>query len=117
MDDDSPIRALIAASFKREGIVCEQAEDGEVAIERLQSAEYKVILLDLMMPNVSGMDVLAYMKEHAIETPVIVMSAASQQLLDTVSREYPYEIVRKPFDVGALMVKVRALCDARQTSQ
>src|SRR6185312_15389056 len=74
--------ALIAGiyrdSFDREGFSAEVAHDGAVAIQRLKENPPDIVLLDLMMPNVNGIEVLKYIRsQESLKTlPVVVMSNA-----------------------------------------
>ena len=110
VDDDRSIRALLAAAFRRYGITTEEAEDGEIAISKLQTHSYDVIVLDLMMPKVNGVEVLAFMTENGLATPVIVISAASEKFLNTVDDNRVLEIIRKPFNLHDVTAKVLLLC-------
>jgi CheY-like chemotaxis protein len=77
-EDDGLIAAIYRDSFEREGFSAEVATDGAIAIQRLKENPPDIVLLDLMMPNVSGVDVLKFIRAqpalHAL--PVIVMSNA-----------------------------------------
>ena len=110
VDDDRPIRGLLKSSFRRHGIECDEAEDGSVAIDRLREKQYHVILLDLMMPKVDGFEVIKFMEEERIETPVLVLSAAAQTHLKKVESPVVREVLRKPFDLNALTARVLEVC-------
>ena len=111
VDDDLAIRRLLIATFVRRGIAVDEANDGDVAIQRLSEKSYDVVLLDLMMPKVSGFEVLQHMDSTDSTTPVIVLSAASQKFLEKVDSQRVKAVVRKPFDLNALILAVLALCE------
>jgi CheY-like chemotaxis protein len=77
-EDDGLIAEIYRDSFEREGFSAEVATDGAVAIQRLKGNPPDVVLLDLMMPNVNGVEVLKYIRsQEALKSlPVIVMSNA-----------------------------------------
>ncbi len=64
VDDDEPIRTMLAEVVSRQGVEVDTACDGVEAIERIDRQHYDVILLDLMMPRVDGYGVLGHLKEH-----------------------------------------------------
>jgi CheY-like chemotaxis protein len=77
-EDDGLIAEIYRDSFEREGFSAEIASDGAIAIQRLKGNPPDIVLLDLMMPNVNGVEVLKYIRSQpALEKlPVIVMSNA-----------------------------------------
>lgn len=110
VDDDAPIRLLLAATLKRYGITSDEAADGQSAISRLREKEYDVVLLDLMMPKVNGLEVLAHIDKTGIDTQVIILSAAAQPMLDELSSPHIIAAHRKPFDLEALIDDVLRAC-------
>lgn len=110
-DDDDSIRKLMCTIVHRERLVVDCVADGEEAIQKLQEHEYAVILLDLMMPNVDGFGVIAWMKAHPqrIKPVVLVITAYADQKFKQVDPEMVAGVLRKPFEVGELGSLVR-LC-------
>jgi CheY-like chemotaxis protein len=108
VDDDDAIRALLLTILQRRGLSVDVARNGADAIERLARCRYAVMLLDLMMPVMSGWEVLSRMKEQKLGSPpvVIVLTAGNEP------RELGADIVagtiRKPFDVELLLDTVSA---------
>src|ERR1700749_1241956 len=77
-EDDGLIAEIYRDSFEREGFSAEVARDGAIAIQRLKENPPDIVLLDLMMPNVNGVDVLKYIRsqDSLKALPVVVMSNA-----------------------------------------
>jgi DNA-binding NtrC family response regulator len=76
VDDDPTQRRLIRAVLEREGFAVAQAEDGEEALERLSSGgAADVVILDLTLPGLSGMEILKEMRARGVTAPVIVLTA------------------------------------------
>jgi len=76
VDDDPTQRRLIQAVLEREGFAVVHAENGDDAVQRLMSgAKVDVVLLDLMMPGLSGQDTLSEMRARGFSQPVIVVTA------------------------------------------
>jgi len=109
VDDDEAIRHLVEAVLKREHYDVDTAEGGRDAISKIELTQYDVIVLDLMMPGVSGLDVL---KRLPIRDPqikwVVIMSAASTLSIAESTTPNVFAILPKPFDIRALIRVVRA---------
>lgn len=101
VDDDAAIRALITASLRRKQIRVESSADGEEAIARLQENDYKALILDLMMPRVSGWDVIDWLHRNPDRKPhtVIVVTAADRSVIEDLHPEVVNAVIFKPFDV------------------
>lgn len=112
VEDDPAIRRLVEKLLGRHGIETDQARDGRVAIEKLREGGYAVILLDLMIPEVSGYEVIEFIKKSGITTPVVVVSAVSQQSLTKLDRDVVKLVISKPFDVEDFTNAIVSLCRA-----
>ena len=105
IDDDRSLQTLFGVIFNRAGFETEFAADGDEGLLKLSSREYDAVILDLMMPHKSGFEVL---DELARTNPtalrrVIITSGASQRLLSTIDASRVHALVRKPFDLDALL--------------
>jgi CheY-like chemotaxis protein len=112
VDDDESIRTLLRRSLQRLGLVCTEARDGVEALERLQTIDCVVILLDMMMPRLDGQGFLERFAESRREEqqPVVIgVSASGEEELRRAKGDALHAIVRKPFDVRDL-AEVVALC-------
>src|SRR6266566_1872359 len=77
VDDDEPIRTLLATIVQHEGFNVETAKDGRDAIAHIEADGYNVILLDLMMPRVDGYQVLEHLRqEHPSLVPCTIVATA-----------------------------------------
>jgi CheY-like chemotaxis protein len=78
VEDDAVVVQVYRAKFLREGFGVEVAEDGLVAVKMLAAVKPDVVVLDLMMPKLNGVDVLKYIRSTPAlkETPVIILSNA-----------------------------------------
>jgi len=109
VDDDDPIRAMLAKVIERQNLAVDTARDGEEAIQRLDHDGYSIILLDLMMPRVDGYGVLRYMREHHPEQLKCTIIASAVPESEILRRfEIPvYKIHPKPFDMAMLIEDIR----------
>ena len=103
-DDDSSIRQLLCTVVRRERVEVDCVADGAEAIRLLKEKRYSVILLDLMMPRVSGFEVIEYLKNNPpeIKPVVLVISAYADQRVRSVDASIVSGVLRKPFEVADL---------------
>lgn len=103
VDDDTDLRETLAEMLEDEGFRVTQAASGREALRRLDAEPADLIMLDYMMPEMSGAEFRDVQRTRADvkEIPVVLMTAASTvSELATIS---PDAIVHKPFDVPALL--------------
>ena len=113
VDDDAAIRHLVASVLKREHYDVDTADGGSDAISKIELTQYDVVVLDLMMPGVSGLDVL---KRLPIRDPlikcVVIMSAASTLSIAESTTPNVFAVLPKPFDIMALVKVVKACAES-----
>jgi DNA-binding response OmpR family regulator len=116
VEDDPAIRRLLTMVLQRHGYTVDTAADGLEAVLKLGVAEYDVIVLDLMMPQLDGFTFLSTMAENdpARLNRIIVTSAASPSVIRERMAGQPFSVLPKPFDISELVTRVRA-CMAAQT--
>ena len=114
-DDDPPIRALLVALLRREDLVVEVACDGAEAIALLDRQDYRLVILDIMMPRISGLGVIQHLvhRQGRARPPIIVMTAASSQFTDQVPTEHVNSVISKPFNIRVLIDAVHTALDSR----
>jgi CheY-like chemotaxis protein len=112
VDDDPSIRKMIVAALKRDGApyTFVEASNGRDALDTMRAENPDVVVLDLMMPVMSGWDVL---RERSNDTrlreiPVIVVSANRDPEVATAVTSGICAFLPKPFDIGALSALVRS---------
>lgn len=110
VDDDDPIRTMLAKVVERQNLEVDTARDGVEAIERIDQDGYSVILLDLMMPRIDGWGVLQHIQEHHPEKlacTIIASAVPESEILR--SFDIPvYSIHAKPFDMTRLIADIHA---------
>ncbi len=104
VDDDRALRHVLAELLKAAGHVVDQAADGPEALGRLDAGGYDIVLLDILLPGVSGLDVLAHARSTTSPPIVIMMTAddTPETLLVAVRRQ-AYRYLRKPFAPSAIV--------------
>ncbi|PID06981.1 MULTISPECIES: response regulator transcription factor [unclassified Sporosarcina] len=110
VDDEDRIRRLLNMYLSREGYEIEEAVDGADALEKVFAGQYDCILLDVMMPEKDGMEVLAELRENKIMTPVILLTAKGEEA-DRVSgfESGADDYIVKPFSPREVVLRVKAM--------
>jgi CheY-like chemotaxis protein len=105
VDDDRAIRVLVGKVVERAGFPVDTVSDGAEAIEKIRTTRYAVCVIDLMMPNINGYDVVDFIAEHcgADRPSVIVITAvADSSAIVRLDGRIVHSVVRKPFDISVL---------------
>jgi two-component system KDP operon response regulator KdpE len=110
VDDDPSIRRMIMAALRREGYSFSEAANGKEALEVMRRDRPDIVILDLMMPMVSGWDVLRERSGDSdlLSIPVIVVSANRSAELASAMDKGICAFLPKPFDINALSSLVRS---------
>jgi len=108
VDDEQLIRWSIEQNLKKQGYDVRTAEDGEVALRLVQEEQPDLILLDIQMPGISGLEVLEKVKE--IDEDIVVIIVTAQGGLETAvtaMRLGAYDYINKPFNFDELSLVIR----------
>jgi DNA-binding response OmpR family regulator len=109
-DDDEAIRIALERALRLEGFAVEVAADGRAALDLIEEHRPEVIVLDVVMPQLSGVRVVSRLRERGIDTPVCILSARDETEdrvagLEAGADDY----VVKPFELEELVARLRAL--------
>jgi DNA-binding response OmpR family regulator len=110
VEDDPAIRRLVEKLLTRQRIQIDVASDGRTAIDKLRAQRYSVLVLDLMVPELNGFEVIDFLKRENISVPVAVVSAVSQQALTNLDLDVVKLVISKPVDVVECSKAIVALC-------
>ena len=98
VDDEPAVAALLAEALREGGHVCAVAGSGAEGLAAIQAQVPEAVFLDLVMPGLSGIDVLAKIREHHPELPIVVVTGRAEAPdLDQVRRLGVTDIVEKPW--------------------
>ena len=105
VDDDEALRGLFATLLGRNGFSVDYADDGRSARDQIHRHNYSVILLDLMMPEVNGVELLRHLERNSpsLLSRVIVVTGASQRSIEDFDASNVWALIRKPFDIDDLI--------------
>lgn len=110
VEDDPAIRRLVEKLLTRHHIAIDAARDGREAVDKLRTGSYTILVLDLMVPELNGFEVIEFLKRENLKIPVAVVSAVSQQALTQLDLDVVKLVISKPFDVDEFTKAVLALC-------
>jgi DNA-binding response OmpR family regulator len=115
VDDDALIRATLATALGDEGYAVRVAPDGRTALSSIGNWRPDLIVLDLMMPVMNGVEFRAAQRSAAdtAQIPVIILSAAHEVQSRAASLE-PAAVFTKPFDLGALLDAIASVLERPQ---
>ena len=109
VDDEKVLVKGIKFNLEAEGYEVDACYDGETAVEMAKSGDYDLILLDLMMPKLDGLEACAKIRESST-VPIIMLTARSEDTDKLLGFEYGADdYITKPFNVLELKARVRAL--------
>ena len=131
VDDDAELRSDMANYFSRHGQSVEQCASGEEAIERVERRAFDVVVLDLMMPGMSGLDVLKELQSRNVDSEVVVLTGeatvesaveamklgAREFLTKPISLKELDRLVRKAHETGRLRKENRQLKEVLRQRQ
>ena len=108
VEDEEKILRLLELELEYEGYEVGKAIDGLKALELFRSREWDLILLDIMLPGISGIELLRRIRSHDDHTPVILLTAKSSvedkvSGLDLGANDY----ITKPFQIEELLARIR----------
>ena len=109
IDDNPQIIKLVTVNLQARGYIVQSANSGEEAIDQFKIGQFDLILLDLILPGISGIDVCRWIREQS-DVPIIVLSARGDEelkvsALDAGADDY----VTKPFSHEEMLARVRAV--------
>ena len=108
VDDEQSYRDALSVALQREGVLVELAADGVEALERFEATKPALILLDVMLPRISGVDVCRQIRARS-QVPIIMVTARNAEIDAVVGLEVGADdYVSKPFRLRELVARVRA---------
>ena len=112
VDDESSIRRTLREILEYEDFHVEEAEDGEEALEKIRSQQYELVLLDVKMPKIDGMEVLETVANEMPEQAVVMISGhGTIETAVEATKLGAFDFIEKPPDLNRLLVTVRNAMD------
>ncbi len=115
VDDEQSLRDVLSIMLKRAGYVVTSAKDGEEAIELLHREIFDLVITDLRMSKIDGMEVLKAVKSVSPETVVLIITAfATVDSAVEAMKQGAYDYLTKPFQVDEVQLIIRNALEKRR---
>lgn len=112
IDDEKSIRSTLREILEYEKFSVDEAKDGEEGLEMLKNKDYDLLLCDIKMPKLDGMDVLDKIQEMNLDIQVIMISAhGTIETAVEATKKGAFDFIQKPPDLNRLLVTVRNALD------
>jgi CheY-like chemotaxis protein len=118
VDDDDSTRKMLVAVLGRAGFAADAAASGDEALARLDTTTYSAIVLDVVMPGISGIEVMRRMASKGRHTKcVVLMSAGMESLLNDAPPALVHTKLRKPFNINDVVEAVKGCVESLGTGE
>jgi len=110
VEDEPSMLMGLKDNLEFESYQVDTAEDGETGLEKICSNPYSLVLLDVMLPKISGFDICKKAREKGIETPIILLTAKGEEIDKVLGLEFGADdYITKPFSLRELLARIRAV--------
>jgi DNA-binding response OmpR family regulator len=110
IEDEPSMLMGLKDNLEFESYQVDTAEDGEIGLEKICSNPYSLVLLDVMLPKISGFDICKKAREKGIETPIILLTAKGEEIDKVLGLEFGADdYITKPFSLRELLARIRAV--------
>ena len=110
VEDEAPMRNGLRDNLEVEGYDVDVAAEGTTGLEKLLKNTYDLVILDVMLPQLSGFDILRRVREKGFTTPVIMLTAKGEEIDKVLGLELGADdYVTKPFSLRELLARVKAI--------
>jgi two-component system response regulator RegX3 len=114
VDDDPGVLDVVSFMLRREGFVVDEERDGSAALEAARTKSYDIVILDIMLPGVSGTDICRELRSES-DVPILMLTARDAEIDRVLGLELGADdYVTKPFSTAELLSRVRAILRRRE---
>ncbi len=109
VEDKDSLRQMLSTAIQKAGYTVDEAADGDVAAEKIRKQPYQLVITDLRLPTLSGLEILKIQKEIDPTIPVLLMTAYGtiEEAVDAM-KQGAFDFVPKPIDISHLMLLDRS---------
>lgn len=104
IEDDEEIQETLQVVLELDGAQVKTASNGQEAIELLKKEKFELIITDIIMPIMTGYDVIRFVKENRLNVPIIVIS--QHDIAGKLNTNDIFELMAKPFRIGDILMTV-----------
>lgn len=110
VEDEPNMRLGLKDNLEFEGYSVDTADDGVQGLEKILAKRYDLIIMDVMMPRMSGLDACRSAREKGVESPIVLLTAKSEEVDKVVGLELGADdYVTKPFSLRELLARIKAI--------
>lgn len=110
VDDEKPIVTLLKYNLEKAGFSTDEAYDGLEAVKKGESNDYDLIVLDLMLPHLDGIEVCKHLRNNKIETPILMLTAKDEEFDKVLGLELGADdYLTKPFSPKEVVARIKAI--------
>ena len=112
VDDEADLVKLVTYNLKKEGFLVDSAQDGEKALKKIRKGRYDLIILDLMLPGIQGMELCRILRNNpkTYSLPIIMLTAKGEEVDRVLGLELGADdYITKPFSPRELVARVKAV--------
>ncbi|MDA3894407.1 MAG: response regulator transcription factor [Salinivirgaceae bacterium] len=110
VEDEPAMLSGLKDNLEFEGYEVDTAAEGNSGLEKILENKYHLVLLDVMLPNISGFDICKKVREKGVETPIILLTAKGEEIDKVLGLEFGADdYVTKPFGLRELLARVKAV--------
>lgn len=117
VEDEPNMLVGLKHNLEFEGYIVESAETGTDGLEKGRQTNHDLILLDVMLPEMSGFDVCRHLRESGVQTPIIILTSKAEEIDKILGLELGADdYITKPFSVRELLARIKAVLRRKPTS-
>jgi two-component system response regulator AtoC len=117
VDDEANVRRMLQRGLVRAGFSTVEARDGRAALELLRSGDFDLVVSDVQMPVMTGVELLAALEHEGLDVPVLLISGSFEVADANTARELgAFDFFRKPFSMSELARAARQAVQSNLTS-
>ena len=104
VDDEDTLRLLVRTELDQRGFITDEAESGEAALEKLTQEHFNLVILDIRMPGIDGMEVLKNIRENNLADKIIMLTGVDELKVARDSLQFgANDFLTKPYDIKTLL--------------
>jgi two-component system alkaline phosphatase synthesis response regulator PhoP len=110
VDDEKPIVTLLKYNLEKSGFTTEEAYDGVEAVQKAEQNDYDLIVLDLMLPEMDGIEVCKHLRNNKIDVPILMLTAKDEEFDKVLGLELGADdYLTKPFSPKEVIARIKAI--------